>query len=128
MTSLNVASLNVYGTASKSKQACLQHDLKENRLDKMFATKTKLDSLQVFSQLLTGYEKVMSPCLAGEKGLVVLYHRSLSLQVSIVFEDAECRLVVLDRAYSGKSFSLVDNYILKGGQHKKISLKAWGLS
>lgn len=72
---------------------------------------TKLIYLQIFSQLLIGYEKVMSPCIAGDKGGVVVLDRiSLAPQISIFLALPEGRLVTLNTAHGGIYYMLVGIY------------------
>lgn len=82
----------------------------------MVELETKLDSLRTFSHLLDDYEKVISPCWPrGKGGVVVLYCKSLALQVSTIFVNPEGRLAVLEVTYSSKCFRLVSIYTTQKG-------------
>ncbi|XP_014775867.1 uncharacterized protein LOC106873154 [Octopus bimaculoides] len=97
--------------SSKWKQACFLDDLRSHDMHVMVATETNLDSLQTFSPLLNGYEKIMSPSQTRDHGgVLVLARKGLALQTSTVYVNPEGGLVVLDVTYSGKAFRLIRIY------------------
>lgn len=108
ISSLNVARLDVRSLTWKWRKAYILDDRRVHRLEVTVASEIKRNNLQPFSQILIGYEKSMCPCLVGRKeGDIEFYRKSLPLQVSTIFADSECKLVVLN---GGKSFRLLDTH------------------
>lgn len=110
LVSLNIACLNVCGIGSKLKHMCI-FGLRTHSTNVMVTTETKLNNPRAFSQHLINYEKIMSSCWSsGSGGVVVLFRKSVALELSTIFIDPESKLAVFEVTYHGKSFMSVAVY------------------